>query len=349
MKIAILGSGEQGLQNLIPALQQLDDARVVAICDLSRPRAERAAARCGGARVFESIAEMLDADFDGRRVDAVIGAAYPRGHVELAEHALQRNIPVFVEKPPCYDRAQLLRLVDLARQAGVPTGVGLNFRFAAVVQRLQELIAAPEFGEVAYIDVIHTANKPRMPLWDAASTARALLLAQTIHSLDLAIALGGRVAKIDHRIVEETGDGLITEISLGFGNGALARVLSGNLFPDFTFSLRVVGRNGHMATIDNFWQLEYKAASRRGPDGRDGKRWRDAYHPSPLDSGHARTGYVGELAAFLHSARTQERFACDFASMIPTYDVIESVCAGLERARDDRAEPRQAGPRVAAP
>lgn len=337
MNIALLGAGEQGLQNLIPALQQLDDARVVAVCDLSRPRAERAAARCGGARVFESITEMLDAQYDGKRLDAVLGIAYPRAHIELAEQAIARQIPVFVEKPPCYDRAQLLRLVDLARQAGVPTGVGLNFRFATAIQRLGELIAAPAFGEVAYIDVIHTANKPRIPLWDAASTARALLLAQTIHSLDLAISLGGRVTKHDHRIVEETGDGLITEISIAFGSGALARVLSGNLFPDFTFSLRVVGRNGHQATINNFWDLEYKAASRKGPDGGDGKRWRDAWHPSPLDSGHARTGYVGELAAFLHSARTQERFLCDFASMIPTYDVIESVCAELERPAADRA------------
>jgi phthalate 4,5-cis-dihydrodiol dehydrogenase len=331
MNIGFLGVGEQGLQNLIPALQQIDEARVVAVCDLSRKRAERAGARCGGARVFESITEMLDASFDDRPLDAVVAAAYPKVHIDLAEQALARSIPVFVEKPPCYDRAQLMRLTEQADKAGVATGVGLNFRFATAIQRLQELIAAPAFGGVAYIDVLHTANKPRIPLWDAASTARAVLLAQTIHALDLAIALGGgQVADFDHRIVEETGDGILTEVSIEFGGGALARVLSGNLFPDFTFFLRVVGRKGHMATINNFWELDYKAEGQSGPDGRDNKRWRNGWHPSPLDSGHARAGYVGELAGFLASIRSRERFACDFASLMPTYDIIEAICQPIE-------------------
>jgi phthalate 4,5-cis-dihydrodiol dehydrogenase len=331
MNLGFLGVGEQGLQNLIPALQQIDDTRVVAICDQNKKRADRAAARCGGARVFESIPEMLDGKFDGKPLDAVIAAAYPQVHIDLAEQAIKRRIPVFVEKPPCYNRAQLVRLVDQAKQAGVATGVGLNFRFASAVQRLQDLIATPAFGGIAYIDVLHTANKPRMPLWNAASTARAVLLAQTIHALDLTIALGGgQVASSYNRIVEETGDGLLTETSIEFAGGALGRVLSGNLFPDFTFFLRVVGRKGHMATINNFWDLEYKAEGQSGPDGKDNKRWRNGWHPSPLDSGHARTGYVGELAGFLASVKSKERFACDFASMIPTYDIIEAICQPIE-------------------
>ncbi|HEX3766557.1 MAG TPA: Gfo/Idh/MocA family oxidoreductase [Kofleriaceae bacterium] len=347
MNIGFLGVGEQGLQNLIPALQQIDDTRVVAVCDLSRKRAERAGARVGGARVFESISEMLDAQFDGKRLDAVIAAAYPQVHIELAEQALARSIPVFVEKPPCYDRTQLLGLIERAKQAGVATGVGLNFRFATAIQRLQDLIATPAFGGVAYIDVLHTANKPRMPLWGAASTARAVLLAQTIHAIDLAIALGGgQVAELEHRLVEETGDGILAEVSIEFATGALARVLSGNLFPDFTFFLRVVGRKGHMATINNFWELDYKAEGQSGPDGRDNKRWRNGWHPSPLDSGHARTGYVGELAGFLASVRSKERFACDFASMLPTYDVIEAICQPIEGRSSGHAARAASAPAI---
>lgn len=340
MNIGFVGAGEQGLQNLLPALLQIDGVRVAAVCDLSLTRAERAGARCGGARTFTTVTEMLDSEFDGAPLDAVVAAAYPQVHVHLAEEALARRIPVFVEKPPCYNRAELLRLIEMADKAGVPTGVGLNFRFASAVQRLQQLIRTPEFGAVAYIDVLHAANKPRMRLWDAASTARAVLLAQTIHSLDLAISLGGRVTEFDHRIVEESGDGLLTEVSIEFGSGALARVVSGNLFPDFTFSLRVVGRNGHMATIDNFWDLDYRAAGRSGPDGRDNKRWRDVWHPSPLDSGHARTGYVGELQAFLACVEKEERFLCDFASLLPTYDIIELICQPLETAPRPGPDPR---------
>lgn len=349
MNIGFVGAGEQGLQNLIPALSQIDGTRIAGICDLSRERADRAGARVGGARSFASVTDMLDTQFDGAPLDAVVAAAYPQVHIDLANEALARKIPVFVEKPPCYDRAQLLLLVDKAAQAGVQTGVGLNFRFASVIQRLQELIATPEFGGVAYIDILHAANKPRIPLWNAASTARAVLLAQTIHSLDLAIALGGHVAGFSHRLVKESNDGLLAEVSIELGNGALARVVSGNLFPDFTFSLRAVGRNGHMVTINNFWELDYKAAGRTGPDGGDGKRWRDAWHPSPLDSGHVRTGYVGELAAFLTSIQTKQRFICDFASMIPTYDIIESICQPIESLKGPPAEDRRrASPAAAA-
>ncbi|MEZ4294881.1 MAG: Gfo/Idh/MocA family oxidoreductase [Polyangiaceae bacterium] len=341
MNIGFVGAGEQGLQNLIPALLQIDGTRVLAVCDLSRERAERAGARCGGARTFDSITAMMDAEIDGERLDAVVAASYPKVHIDVTSAAIDRKIPVFVEKPPCYDRAELVQLTERAAKVGLQTGVGLNFRFASVIQRLQELIGAPEFGEVAYIDVLHAANKPRVPLWNAASTARAVLLAQSIHSLDLAIALGGVVTGFDHRLVREAGDGILAEVSIRFASGALARVLSGNLFPDFAFSLRVVGRKGNMVTINNFWELDYRAAGRSGPDGGDGKRWRDAWHPSPLDSGHSRTGYAGELAAFLSSVQKNERFACDFASLLPTYDIIESICQPLESPRvalpDDRS------------
>jgi len=330
MNIGLVGAGEQTLQNLIPPLLQNDGVRIVAVCDLSRERGELAAARCGGAAVFHSITEMMNARLESTPLHAVVAGAYPAAHQELAERAIARDLPVFVEKPPTADLAQLQALVAAAREKKVVTGVGLNFRFAAPIQRLQQLISSPQFGEVAYIDVLHTANKPRNPLWGVASTMRAVLLAQTIHSLDLAIALGGKVIEHESRTVDARDGGLISELSLRFEGGALARVLSGNLFPDFTFFIRVVGRNGHAITVNNFWELEHRLAGRQGPDGKDNKRWKDLWHPSPLDSGHARAGYHGELTAFLDAVRKKERFACDFESLLPTYEVIEAACRPFE-------------------
>ena len=151
MNIGFVGAGEQGLQNLIPALSQIDGTRIAGICDLSRERADRAGARCGGVRSFASVTDMLDAKFAGAQLDAVVAASYPQVHIDLANEAILRKIPVFVEKPSCYNRAKLVLLVDNAAKAGVQTGVGLNFRFASVIQRLQDLIAASVFDGVYYV------------------------------------------------------------------------------------------------------------------------------------------------------------------------------------------------------
>jgi predicted dehydrogenase len=228
---------------------------------------------------------------------------------------------------------ELLELVAVARKAGVVTGVGLNFRFALAVQRFREVIRNPVFGDLVHVQIMHAANKPRAPMWEADSAIRSFMLAQAIHSVDLALDLAGAVEKVDVVVREKNRSSLI-QVDVTHTGGVTSSLLSGRAFPAFSYEMLAVGSQGHMLRLENFWDLTLLTEGRQGPLIGDGKRWREAWHPSPLESGYVRSGYFGELQAFVDAIQKEQRFVADYESLIPTYQIIDSVVNAGQRSTE---------------
>lgn len=318
LRVGFVGAGEQGRANLLPALMQVTGAQVVAICDRFRQKAETLAPLAGCVRVFTDVEAMI-AELS---LDAIIMACPPQAHLAAARHAIPKGVHVFVEKPPCVTTAELTELISLAEKHGVITGVGLNFRFATPIKRLRDIVENDLFGDLIHLQIQHPANKPKSPMWESDSTIRSFLLAQAIHSIDLAISLGGEVRTARSRIQHADGSMLI-HVDLDFERGTSAALLTGNMFPAFAFEMRAIGSRSNVVGLDNFWNLTVIDSGRQGRFSGDGKRWREVWQPSPLESGYARSGYVGELQAFVDAVRSGTRFEADFASMLPTYRAID--------------------------
>jgi len=319
LRLGFIGAGEQGINNLLPALLQVSGARVAAVCDQNTTRGETAAARAGGVPVFDDPKTMIDTC----ELDAVIMACPPSIHRDMAHYAMARGLHVFVEKPPCLTTRELQDLITVAREHRVVTGVGLNYRFASAVERFREVSRNALFGDLVHLHIMHAANKPRAPMWDT-NTTRAFMLAQAIHSVDLAISFGGEVDKVDVS-VREKGKSSLIQVDIAFEGGASASLLTGSAFPVFSYEMLAVGSEGHMLRLENFWDLTLLSEGRQGPLIGDGKRWREAWHPSPLESGYARSGYFGELQAFVDAIQQKKRFVADYEAMLPTYHVIDAV------------------------
>jgi predicted dehydrogenase len=81
-------------------------------------------------------------------VDAVWIAAPNMLHVELIEAVAQAGKHVFCEKPVGGTPAQVRRAERAARDAGVISGVGFNYRWAPLVRYAAELIASGELGTI---------------------------------------------------------------------------------------------------------------------------------------------------------------------------------------------------------
>jgi predicted dehydrogenase len=112
----------------------------------------------------DTLAERLDSavsDFgyaeavpDWRRavehpdVDVVFITAPNMLHLELIEAAAAAGKDVFCEKPVGGTPEQTQRAALLAREAGVITGVGYNYRWAPLVQYARQLIAGGTLGEI---------------------------------------------------------------------------------------------------------------------------------------------------------------------------------------------------------
>jgi predicted dehydrogenase len=85
---------------------------------------------------------------DDPAVEVVIIAAPNMLHVELVEAAAAAGKHVFCEKPVGGTPEQTVRAEKAAREAGVISGVGYNYRWAPLVRYARQLIADGRLGEI---------------------------------------------------------------------------------------------------------------------------------------------------------------------------------------------------------
>jgi predicted dehydrogenase len=81
-------------------------------------------------------------------VDVVVVCAPNMLHVAVCEAAAAAGKHVFCEKPVCGTPAQTAHIARAAREAGVVSGVGYNYRWAPLVRYTKELVDGDRLGEI---------------------------------------------------------------------------------------------------------------------------------------------------------------------------------------------------------
>jgi predicted dehydrogenase len=338
LRVGLVGLGNQAEENILPSLLHSPSVTIAAVCDQRPERAREVGRYVAGFDYFAEASDMLAKV----ALDAVVVVCPPDVHRDVAHLAMSHGVSVFVEKPPCATLGELEALAAAARTSGVVSGVGMNFRFARPIRQLRAMAAKPSFGKAVYLQLNHYASKPTSPMWGLTSTLRSFLLAQTIHTIDLAVQFGGQVRECRPAVIREGGT-MVIEIGLSFESGATASILTGTMFPYFEFDMKLVSDTSTMVTLDNLWNLTLHAPGQGSEIAGTDKRWRGRWQPGPLDSGFVRSGYKTELDTFFDCVRQGQPFEADLASLLPTYEVIEQVC----RTEDAVVDTRRPRPQLA--
>jgi predicted dehydrogenase len=97
---------------------------------------------------FEAAAEDWRAVVEHPEIDVVNVSAPNMLHEPIAIAAAKAGKHVFCEKPVGGTPEQTMRIAAAAREAGVITGVGYNYRWAPMVQHVRNLIADGRLGEI---------------------------------------------------------------------------------------------------------------------------------------------------------------------------------------------------------
>jgi myo-inositol 2-dehydrogenase / D-chiro-inositol 1-dehydrogenase len=124
--VALVGSGRMGSYHGETLAWRLPGARLAAVADPAPGAAERLAAALGAGAAYTDAADA----FADPGVEAVVIAAPARFHADLIVAAAGAGKAVFCEKPAGVNLADLDRVIDAVRSAGVPLQVGFNRRFA---------------------------------------------------------------------------------------------------------------------------------------------------------------------------------------------------------------------------
>ena len=219
VRIGWIGCGLHANEMLLPQLVR-HDVRLVAMCDTDADRLGRTAARYGVAETTHDWREVL-ARAD---VDAVGIAAGPAAHFEIGVAALERGLPVFMEKPPAATAAEAQKLADVSAKSGKPAVLGFMKRYSTANRIAANVICSAEFTQpVSFLGQYMTA--PTYFAKDADYTG--FYLHHCVHYLDLVPWLMGPVAELSTRRHELAPGKLLLHVDFRFASGGIGTLVMG--------------------------------------------------------------------------------------------------------------------------
>lgn len=132
---------------VIPAMQQSEYSRVVAIAARDRARADAVAKEHG----IEAVHDTYEALLADKNVDAVYLPLPNPLHVEWSIKAMEAGKHVLVEKPAAMNAAEAEKLIPVRDRMGVVIEEGFPFVNHPQWHFIQDAIAAGEIGEVRIV------------------------------------------------------------------------------------------------------------------------------------------------------------------------------------------------------
>ena len=178
-------------RNHVLGWQEVDGARITAVCDRERSKADAYGSEFGIAGVYDDAAAMIAAE----DLDFIDIATHADSHRTLVELAAEHRLPVICQKPLAASLAEAETMVVACETAGVPFMVHENFRWQTPMRAVQA--AAAEIGEIFYCRIASRSvfdvytDQPYLKAF-----RRFIIYEAGIHYLDLARFFMGEMDRV---------------------------------------------------------------------------------------------------------------------------------------------------------
>lgn len=287
LPVGVIGVGALG-QHHARHLANLDEVRLVGVCDINRRRAAKVAAELGTA-AFVEIDDLL------ARVEAVTVAVPTPAHAEVGLRALGLGVPVLMEKPLAATLGEADRLISAANGQQVQLQVGHIERYNRALRAAEPYLDGPR-----YIESLRLAPfQPR-------GTDVAVVLDLMIHDLDLVLHLTGGSAATEVRasgvtILSSHLD--LANARVEFANGAVALATASRVSRERIRRLRLFQPNGYLSLDLASGGGEFMRV-RPGWQPGTGRELADVVERIVLEAPEA-DALALELQSFVHAVRGQ--------------------------------------------
>jgi predicted dehydrogenase len=221
LRVAVVGVGALGRHHA-RILAALPGARLVAVVDTNRPRADEIAHAAGTRALYDA------RDLAGE-VDAVTVAVPTKTHAEIALPLLEAGVPVLVEKPLAHTLADADAMIAASARTGAVLAVGHTERFNPAVAAARPLVTSPRFIEVHRLGTFPDRSLDIDVVFDL-----------MIHDLDVVLSLVGE----DVEAIEAVGVPVLTprvdiaNARLRFAGGCIANLTASRISRDRTRKIR---------------------------------------------------------------------------------------------------------------
>ncbi|MBR2929784.1 MAG: Gfo/Idh/MocA family oxidoreductase [Clostridia bacterium] len=218
MNACIVGYGAVGPVHAA-AVDAIDGAKVYAVCDIDRGRAELCKEKYGSF-IYSDFDEILKDE----NIDVVHICTPHYLHGRMAKAALLAGKHVALEKPVVLTMAELEELREIARSSAGRLAIMLQNRRNASITELKRITESGEYGELKGLiggvywkrDDAYYAQGEWRGRWQ--TEGGGAIINQSIHMLDMMIHLSGRIRnmrssinrwKVESIEVEDTASALI--------------------------------------------------------------------------------------------------------------------------------------------
>jgi len=261
MRVGLAGLGSMG-RNHLRHLASREDCVLAAVADPDPGVLADAVAKTGAAGFADPLAMVAEAG-----IEAVVIAAPTTAHAPLALAAIERGLPVLVEKPLAATVEEGIELVAAARARGIPLQVGHVERFNPAVLELGRRIAK------GWVGTLYSITSRRAGPFPARIRDVGVTIDLATHDADILSWVAGerptRVYAETAQRLHATNEDLLFGL-LHFPSGATGMLDVNWLTPAKRRQLTVVGEEG-MFELDYLTQrLTFTSADVGSPTIIDG-------------------------------------------------------------------------------
>ena len=215
-------------------LNEFKDVEFSAFCDISEDRAKQRCQEFGG-NAYTDFTEM----YEQEELDAVYICTPPFAHGLPELMAVEREIPIFVEKPIATTMEAAHRINEAIENSGLISSVGYHWRYQSNVDKAIEVLDGIQIiGAMGY----WMGGMPGVGWWRIREGSGGQHVEQTTHIFDLCRYLVGSDAVAVHGFA---ADGSMSDIpnydvddmstvNIRFASGTIANITSACMLKGFS-------------------------------------------------------------------------------------------------------------------
>lgn len=183
-KVGVVGAGGAGRLLHLPALKEVPDVEVVALCDARKDRVKQVAEQFGIPKTFTDYKKLVKEELD------MVTIGLPNNlHADVACAALEAGKHVVVEKPLADSLENARRIVKSAEESGRHIFMAVQNRQRARAKMVREMVLKGRLGEVyhAQCSILRRRGYPGMGSWftNKELSGGGCLLDIGVHVLDM--------------------------------------------------------------------------------------------------------------------------------------------------------------------
>jgi predicted dehydrogenase len=219
VKIGFIGCGGNARGHM-RTLSNMEDVKIVAVCDLEEELAERAAEQ-NVADAYTDHRAMLDRkDLDGVYISIPV---FAHGAPEL--DTIQRGLPFFVEKPVAIDMETAEEIREAVEKSNTITCVGYQLRYSGATDAAIEILQGKTISMVVGKYWCGSGRGDPSRWIRQMSKSGGQLVEQATHTIDMMRHLAGEVKEVftvqENRILKEIDCPDVNCVCMKFDSGAI--------------------------------------------------------------------------------------------------------------------------------